>query len=135
MDAAITAMAVRATAEGFAFMQTLLVQWDDGSNRFDNPGETYLGLWHGDSLVAAGGLNCDPYCSDPAVGRVRHLYVCPSARRTGAGSELMSTIVGAARESFSLLRLRTTTARGAAFYEALGFERCDAADASHVLRL
>ena len=120
--------------EGFHFMNRLIVAWEDGSNRFDRPGEGYFGACHGGRMVAAGGLNRDPYCADPDVGRVRHLYVCPSARRSGAGTALMSAISGAARTNFSLLRLRTTTARGAAFYEALGFERCFAPDASHVLR-
>lgn len=121
--------------EGFRFMGRLISAWEDGSNRFDRPGEVYLGVWQGDEMAGAGGLNRDPSAADLSIGRVRHLYVSPSARRSGAGTVLMGAIVDKARETFSLLRLRTTTERGAAFYEALGFERSDAPNASHVLRL
>ena len=124
-----------ASNEGFQFMGRLIAAWEDGSNRFDKPDEAYFSVWTKKQMVAAGGLNRDPYCAEPKVGRVRNVYVCPSSRRSGAGTALMTAIVAKARGTFSLLRLRTTTARGAAFYEALGFERCDAADASHVLRL
>ena len=127
-------LASTASEEGFQFMARLIAAWEDASNRFDKPGEAYFGVWADERMVAAGGLNRDPYCADATVGRVRHVYACPSSRRTGAGTALMTAIVAKARGTFGLLRLRTTTARGAAFYEALGFERCDAADASHILR-
>lgn len=135
MDAAVVGMAARASGEGFVFMQTLLDQWEDGSNRFDQPGEVYFGLRSGDRLIAAGGLNRDPYSADPASGRVRHVYVLPEDRRSGAGRELLGAIVSAARGSFSTLRLRTRTPEGAAFYESLGFERCDDPAATHVSKL
>ncbi|MFM5953866.1 MAG: GNAT family N-acetyltransferase [Novosphingobium sp.] len=131
----LRALVAVAGAEGFGFMDRLVAAWDDGTNRFDRPGEVYLGAMSGSSLVAAGGLNRDPYCADPRIGRVRHLYVHPDARRSGAGRALMTEIVARSRESFDLLRLRTTSERGAAFYEALGFMRSGEPDASHLLKL
>lgn len=131
----LRALVAVAGAEGFGFMDRLVAAWDDGTNRFDRPGEVYLGATLSGALVAAGGLNRDPYCADPRIGRVRHLYVHPAARRGGAGRALMTEIVARSRESFDLLRLRTTTERGAAFYESLGFARSGEPDASHVLRL
>lgn len=135
MDAQIAELAARASAEGFIFMQTLLDRWADRSNRFDQPGEVYLGVRVDDRLIAAGGLNRDPFASDPGTGRVRHVYVLPEARRNGAGRDLLDAIVTAAADHFSVLRLRTRTTEGAAFYESLGFSRCDDPAATHILEL
>jgi len=131
----LRALAACARDENFPFMDRLIAHWEDRSNRFDQPGETYLGVWQSGELVAAGGLNRDPYSGGPQVGRVRHLYVHPAARRSGAGRTLMAAIIARSRDSFAVLRLRTTTERGAMFYESLGFARSDAADASHVMQL
>lgn len=135
MDEAIRAMGAPAATEGFSHVTTLIEKWDSGANRFDRPGETYLGVWDNDRLVAISGLNRDPYRKDATSGRVRHVYVIPEARRSGAGTLLMDAIVAAARSKFAVLRLRTNTARGAAFYEALGFARCDDDTATHVMAL
>ncbi len=131
----LRALVAMAREEGFGFMDRLLAHWEDGTNRFDRPGEGYFVVRFQGRLVAAGGLNRDPYCSEASVGRVRHVYVLPDARRTGAGTALMEAIICSAGLAFELLRLRTTTERGAMFYEALGFTRSDAPDASHVLKL
>jgi GNAT superfamily N-acetyltransferase len=131
----LRALVAIAREEGFGFMDRLLTHWEDGTNRFDRPGEQYFVVRSKGRLVAAGGLNRDPYCNEASVGRVRHVYVLPEARRNGAGTALMAAIISAAAMAFERLRLRTTTARGAKFYEALGFGRCDAPDASHEMPL
>ncbi|MEQ1542822.1 MAG: GNAT family N-acetyltransferase [Novosphingobium sp.] len=124
-----------ASKAGFPFMETLRREWDDGSNRFDQPGEAYFGAWKSGQLVAAGGLNRDPYAQDAAIGRVRHVYVLNTYRRTGVGRLLLQSISDLARQHFTLLRLRTRTEAGAAFYESIGFVRSDEAAATHVLGL
>lgn len=131
----LRALAACARGEGFAFLDRLITRWEDGSNRFGRAGEAYLGLWADGTLIAAGGLNRDPYADDDSIGRVRHFYVRPETRRLGAGRALIGEIVHRSRSSFTVLRLRTTTDRGAAFYVALGFQPCTQADASHVLQL
>ena len=135
IDAEVEGLAAQASDEGFVFMQTLLDQWADGSNRFDQPGEVYFGVRQDGRLIAAGGLNRDPYSSAPGTGRVRHVYVRPEARRGGAGRVLLDAIITAGAGRFSILRLRTRTAQGAAFYESLGFARCDDPAATHVLAI
>ncbi|HQV04614.1 MULTISPECIES: GNAT family N-acetyltransferase [unclassified Novosphingobium] len=135
IDEDLRALVAIAHVEGYAFMDRLIEHWESGSNRFDRPGEQYFIVRKHGQLVAAGGLNRDPYCDKEGIGRVRHVYVAPDARRGGAGTALMVEILSAARGHFTLLRLRTTTDRGAAFYEALGFARSDATDASHVMQL
>ena len=84
IDEEITGLIEAANDEGFIFMETLRRQWLDGSNRFDRPGEVYLLVRQQGLLVAAGGINCDPYCGNAGTGRVRHVYVHKAARRSGA---------------------------------------------------
>jgi GNAT superfamily N-acetyltransferase len=124
-----------ANAAGFPFMDTLRREWEVRSNRFDRPGEVYLEVWRSGELVAAGGLNIDPYSSDPKTGRIRHVYVLAAARRHGAGQFLLSEIIRHARPIFNRLRLRTRTKEGAAFYEAIGFSRSDEDAATHLLEI
>jgi GNAT superfamily N-acetyltransferase len=124
-----------ATSAGFPFMETLRREWDDGTNRFDLPGEAYLGVWLAGKLVAAGGINRDPYTDDPQTGRVRHVYVLSDYRRSGVGQILLAEIVSLAGQDFKALRLRTRTSEGAAFYEAIGFAVADEPAATHVLVL
>lgn len=135
IDPALAPLIAEAVAGGSAFMARVPRHWEDGSNRFDLSGEVYLAVWRDGQIVAAGGLNRDPYARDPGCGRVRHVYVLQSMRRSGAGRALLAAITQRARSHFTRLRLRTTTAQGAAFYEAIGFTRCDEDAASHVLEL
>jgi hypothetical protein len=109
MDDDIAVLIEEAGSAGFPFMETLRREWVSGENRFDAPGECYLAIYRHGEMVAAGGLNRDPYADDPAIGRIRHVSVRKAARRTGAG--------------------------GAAFYETIGFERCGDETATHVLDL
>jgi GNAT superfamily N-acetyltransferase len=121
--------------EGFRFLERLQADFLDGSNRFDAPGETLLGAWEGERLIAAGGLNRDPYSPEPRVGRLRHLYVTAECRRSGVGRALVEALVRAAEPHFDLLRLRTDTHAAARFYERLGFTPAASADATHQRRL
>jgi putative acetyltransferase len=96
------------------------------------PGE--YGAARGDLLLAlgatrtAGCVALRPLSVDPAFGEVRRLYVHPSARGSGLGRELMTTLIASARRiGYHELRLETllamTTAQ--ALYRALGFTPCD----------
>lgn len=117
--------------EGYDFVERLVRDWEAGSNRFDRSGEILLQVRGDGGLVAVGGLNVDPYLDDPTVGRIRHVYVLPSARRSGVGSLLVRTLVWHARGRFSRVRLRVGTPRGGPFYEALGFSPIDEPNATH----
>jgi predicted GNAT family acetyltransferase len=75
------------------------------------------------SIVGVCGLNCDPYLSDPTVGRVRHLYVAVDHRRKGTGTQLVRTVMSAAMGRFGRLRLRTDNPDADAFYRSLGCTR------------
>lgn len=73
--------------EGYDFIQKLIYEYETGVNRFDGPGAALLGVYLDDHLIAVGGIQPDPYLKILTVGRVRHVYVLPSYRRYGVGSE------------------------------------------------
>lgn len=126
---------VESRAEGHHFVDRLVDDFLDGSNRFDQPGEVLFGVYAGGQLVAVGGLNRDPYLPDVNAGRVRHVYVLPAFRRQGVGRLLMQAIIDAARSShFRLLTLRTLNPAADIFYRALGFRGdSDVEEATHYL--
>jgi GNAT superfamily N-acetyltransferase len=118
---ALAPLLAASTAEGFRFVERLACEWQEGKARFDRPGELLLAAYHGTSIVAIGGLTADPYTNEPAVGRLRHLYVWPDARRRGIGTRLVQALERAAQETYRALVLRTDTQTAARFYEALGY--------------
>jgi len=121
-----------AAAEGFRFVDRLIEDWQTGRNRFDGPGECLQGVTAGDDLVAAGGLNRDPYeCSTP-TGRIRHVYVMQPYRRRGAGSILLQALLAEADLHYAAVRLRTDTPDAAAFYVGHGFVPVASQWATHV---
>lgn len=107
---------------GYEFLDRLLREYLDGSNRFTAPGEALFGAFSGQRMIAIGGLNRDPYLKEESAGRVRHLYVLASWRGQGVGGQLMNCIVAAARLHFGLLTLRTFSERAGKFYCGLGFQ-------------
>jgi GNAT superfamily N-acetyltransferase len=109
------------TAEGFRFVERLVREWEAGHTRFDQPGELLLAAYDGESLVAIGGLMPDPYTGDPTLGRLRHIYVRPDARRQGIGRRLVDLLERRAEGTYRALVLRTDTATAARFYEQLGY--------------
>ena len=118
---ALAPLLAASTAEGFRFVERLVREWDEGKTRFDRYGEVLLAAYEGASIVAIGGLTADPYTGDPMLGRLRHLYVSPDARRRGIGRRLVQALEGAAQTAYRAVVLRTDTAIAARFYESLGY--------------
>ena len=108
--------------EGHLFVRRLIDDFESGLIRFDRPGEA-LFVARGDDgrVIGVCGLNLDPFANDPAVGRVRHLYVLPAHRHRGVGRALLETVIAAARPRFSHLHLRTHNPHADALYRAAGF--------------
>jgi GNAT superfamily N-acetyltransferase len=117
----VGALATEAEATGFHGLSRLLSEWQAGRNRFDHPGEALFIATDRGCAVGVCGLNRDPYHGDPAVGRIRHLFVAVDHRRKGIGSRLVRAVVGAARGAFFRLRLRTDSPEADEFYRSLGF--------------
>ena len=89
-----------------------------------------LGIFQGSCLIAARGLNVDPYIIEVCTGRIRHV-VLKRARRQGVATTLVSYLLNYARPSFRSVRLFTDTKGGAMSYEALGFNPSLSPTASH----
>jgi GNAT superfamily N-acetyltransferase len=88
-------------AEGFQFLARLRSDWHAGANRFGGAGEAFFTARRQGSLVGVCGLNVDPYAGDPAIGRLRRLYVTIRSRRHGVGRALVSAALAHARPHFT----------------------------------
>jgi GNAT superfamily N-acetyltransferase len=109
-------------AEGHGLIRRTISEFDSGKNRFDRAGEAlYVARDASRRFVGICGLNIDPYLNDPAVGRVRHLYVLPPYRRAGVARALLDVVMTAARGRFRLLRIRTKNPAADALYRSAGF--------------
>ena len=132
LPAGIEKMRAEAAREGFRFVDKLIAEWRSGTNRFTRSGEVFLGAFQATELVAVGGLNRDPYADQAGIGRLRHLYVKKSARRSGLGTTLVLRLLGHAEGTFHSVRLKTDTSEAADFYVSLGFWPVQDRTATHV---
>lgn len=127
----VEALEPLAASEDIAFVTRLIREWHDGSNRFDQPGECFFVASDHDRVVGICGVNIDPYVSEPAVGRLRHLYVHPEYRRRGIAVALVNECRQASSREFVRLRLRTTNPASASLYRSMAFVDINESDATH----
>ncbi len=107
--------------EDFHFIERLVREWEEAQQRFNRPGELLLAVYKEEDIIAIGGLTSDPYSGEPALGRLRHVYVRPDARRRGIGRRLVRILEQAAGQTYRALVLRTDSPTAARFYEMLGY--------------
>nr|WP_034761474.1 GNAT family N-acetyltransferase [Rossellomorea vietnamensis] len=108
--------------EGFRFVERLLNDYREGTNRFNKQGEALYGIYDEENdFVAVGGLNVDP--SSAETGRVRRFYVKKEHRNEGIGTLLLKQIIFDARRSFNVLVLHTDTEKADHFYTSFGFTK------------
>ncbi len=132
----VAALVAESEAQGSRFVRRLAEDWASGANRFDRPGEALFVARDEERIVGVGGLNIDPYTTEPTVGRVRHLYVLTAYRRLGIGRRIVEEIIEAARGRFERLRLSTSNPEAARLYERLGFHpRADIAHCTHAMEM
>lgn len=131
---AIYALEAQAVAEGFRFLTRLVTEWENHTNRFDQPGECLLGVFYQGQLVAVGGLSRDPFAG-PEVGRLRRLYVTPAMRGRHVGRVLVQQLVEQAALQFQSVQLSTDTPDAAAFYLRCGFHHINNGAATHAKSL
>jgi GNAT superfamily N-acetyltransferase len=133
---ALALLVAESEGEGWRFVRRLADEWAAGTNRFDRPGEALFAAWADGELVGVCGLNADPYTADPAVGRVRRLYVLRAFRGRGMGRRLVRAVIQSARARFQSLRVRTESAAAGRLYEQLGFvPTIGHTDCTHTLAL
>ena len=119
--------------EGYDFIETLVEEWANATNRFRGPGEILCGYVDEGLVVAVGGLTRDPFAGRPDMGRIRRVYVRSAWRNRGIGRALVAALVDHARTHFSCVRLRAENALAARLYESMGFVPIESPDASHML--
>ena len=128
---------VKESEGGVSFFNTLVNDFQDGSNKFDKPGEALFFIQNkSEEVVAIGGVNQSPFSDDKDVARLQRFYVAADARRQGVGSILLEEIVRHSRDSFREMTVRTESSKADAFYRANGFELDDSAsETTHVISL
>ena len=130
----VASLAYAARSEGFNFLDRLITEWKDGTNRFDDEGEALFGAYLNGELVGTAGVTRQ----NPALGRIRRVYVNPALRRQGIARRLVIEVLRFAKDEYKELVLFTDTERAAAFYESLRFlpESPEGPDhATHRLRI
>jgi len=105
-----------ALAEGHHMLETLAVEWDAGTQRFDRAGEILLSAYVDGALAGIGGLTLEPMI--PGALRMRRFYIRQTYRRCGIGRTLATALLKEAKD-------RVVTANAAIgselFWQSLGF--------------
>lgn len=115
----VASLADAARSEGFNFLDRLLLEWENGTNRFDSEDEALFGAYVGGDLVGTAGITRQR----PRLGRVRRVYVSPAFRREGIARMLMAQVLRFAEGKYDELVLFTDTDTASRMYEGLGFVR------------
>ena len=121
--------------QNILFVQRFFDNWVSKINCFDRKGEILLTAKDSDRIIGLCGLNIDPYCSTPKLGRVRHLYVLSLYRKQGIGTRLIEQIIHQAKPHFTVLNLRTYNPQADKFYLNRGFQRSYKRSSTHILKL
>lgn len=117
--------------ENFNFLVRLKNDWISGANRFDKTHEELCQVKKGETIIAIGGINNNPYQTVENVGRIRHLYVLPEYRRKGVGKALMEYLIDKYKDKYEKITLRTDTEEASKFYQALGFKKVESENYTH----
>lgn len=113
-------------------MTRLVERWADGSERYDQVGESMLLARSSGRVVGVGGL---ARCRDvPGALRVRRFYVSTTVRRRGVARRIANTLI---ESGFLHTDRLTCNARASAaappFWEAMGFSPVDVSGITHHL--
>jgi GNAT superfamily N-acetyltransferase len=122
-------------AEGFRFLRRIPREFHADPAYLNSAKRVVLGAFHRTELAGVGGLTPDPYVDDPAIGRVRHVYVAATHRRRGIGRLLIRALEDRALGVYVQVRLRTDSPAAAAFYETLAYQPIAADNATHTRSL
>jgi len=132
----ITTILESSLAEGYRFIQKLIDEYKNGTNRFDKNGEILLIVELENKVIGVGGLNIDPYLNEDQVGRVRHIYIEPKHRGKRIGKQLVKLLVEESRKNFYRLRLFTENPVAEQLYLNVGFKKVEGHyKASHIIEL
>ena len=120
-----------AAAEGYRNMESLFGEWQDGSSRFNRPGEMLTIANVDGELAGIGGVTQD--FVDPAALRMRRFYIRAPYRRLGVGRAIAGFVLDAIKPLGRPIVVHAETAQASAFWEAMGFIRIVRENTTHVL--
>jgi GNAT superfamily N-acetyltransferase len=120
-----------AAAEGFNNMSVLRDEWENGSNRFDRPGEILALATINGEMVGIGGITQD--FVDVDWLRMRRFYVRRAYRRFGVGRMIALHVLELARPFNRQICLYAGGPEAEAFWPTLGFVPIDREHTTHVL--
>jgi GNAT superfamily N-acetyltransferase len=110
-----------AAAEGYRFLDGLRDEWAAGDFALGDDRRVAFAAFAAGGLAGIGAVTPDPYDSAPDLMRIRHVYVRPSQRRSGAGRILAAALVQQVLALAPRLSLNAADARASGFWEAMGF--------------
>jgi GNAT superfamily N-acetyltransferase len=125
------ALRIEAASEGFNHIETLWAQWQDGSKRFERPGEMLAAAYVDDVLAGIGGVTED--FIDKTALRMRRFYVRPAFRRSGVGRALARFVLEATLPLNRPIVLFAESAQAGAFWQAMGFVPIEREKTTHAL--
>lgn len=118
--------------EAYRFIDRLIEDWANGTNRFSKQSERLLIAQHDGGLVGVGGINIEPLM--PGALRMRRFYVLPTRRKLGIGRHLVEALLDPARHTGNVVTVNAATDLAPAFWEALGFQPDRRDGRTHILR-
>ena len=120
--------------ERIRIVSTVIDRWIDGTQRYDQPGESLLVGRVGERIVAVGGLARCPNVTGAL--RVRRFYVSPADRRQGIAHDLARQLIDDGAEHTAVFTCNARASDAAApFWESVGFLPVDADGITHRLDL
>lgn len=122
-----------AAQEGFRNMEALFGQWQDGTQRFDRPGELLVVARLSGELAGIGGITED--FIDPSALRMRRFFVRAPYRRRGVGWSIADFLLTAASPLSRPIFVHAETEEATAFWESLSFERIEREKTTHRLAI
>jgi len=126
-------LADEAKNEGYNYVRKTMDEWLQGINQFSKQSEVLWGVFDSEKCIAIGGLNIDPFADEPAIGRVRRIYVSKKYRQKGIATYLLKKIIEQSKPFFSTLRLSTNNQNAAELYESMGFIKAEGVKQTHIL--
>ncbi len=122
-----------ALQEGHEFIVRFHARWQESKELYEGENEGVFAAFMDERLVGIAGMGVDPYAKDPAIGRLRHVFVTKAARRKGVAEALVRTCLQRGK-NFNVIRLRSRNPEASRLYERLGFLPVTLKDATHILR-
>jgi GNAT superfamily N-acetyltransferase len=116
----MTELVSTAGSEGHSFVVRLVRDFNSGAIKRADPQVALLVAWEHSRAVGVVVLSSDE--KRPDIGRLRHLYVLPSHRGQGVGTNLCERALALARARFGVVHM-SVPGPPRTFYERQGFAR------------